>query len=139
MAWPDEWPAGSAYPDYFAIGDVYTNAYEGSASLTDIRLYGLASDTPTTSTPLPIGETVTSEPSMVSDGGEMDSNTTESTVSSGEGDPTVPDEGGEMESSTTESPMSSGGEEGTNPPDEIESLSLQAEDIVFILDSWLDV
>jgi hypothetical protein len=76
---------------------------------------------------------------MVSDGGEMDSNTTESTVSSGEGDPTVPDEGGEMESSTTESPMSSGGEEGTNPPDEIESLSLQAEDIVFILDSWLDV
>jgi hypothetical protein len=58
---------------------------------------------------------------MVSDGGEVDSNTTESTVSSGEGDPTVPDEGGEMESSTIESPMSSGGEEGTNPPDEIES------------------
>ena len=37
--WPDQWPAGSAYPDYFIIGDPYTNAYEGSASLTDIRLY----------------------------------------------------------------------------------------------------
>ena len=37
--WPNQWPAGSAYPDYFVIGDVYTNAYEGSASLTDIRLY----------------------------------------------------------------------------------------------------
>ena len=37
--WPDQWPAGSAYPDYFVIGDPYTNAYEGSASLTDIRLY----------------------------------------------------------------------------------------------------
>jgi hypothetical protein len=37
--WPDQWPAGSAYPDYFVIGDLYTNVYEGSASLTDIRLY----------------------------------------------------------------------------------------------------
>ncbi len=37
--WSDQWPAGSAYPDYFVIGDLYTNAYEGSASLTDIRLY----------------------------------------------------------------------------------------------------
>ena len=37
--WPNQWPAGSAYPDYFVIGDLYTNAYEGSASLTDIRLY----------------------------------------------------------------------------------------------------
>ena len=37
--WPDQWPAGSAYPDYFVIGDPYTNAYEGSASLTDVRLY----------------------------------------------------------------------------------------------------
>ena len=27
------------YPDYFVIGDLYTNVYEGSASLTDIRLY----------------------------------------------------------------------------------------------------
>lgn len=42
--WPNEWPAGSAYPDFFAIGDVYTNAYEGSASLTDIRLYGVAAE-----------------------------------------------------------------------------------------------
>ena len=39
MTWPDQWPAGSAYPDYFVIGDPYTNAYEGRASLTDIRLY----------------------------------------------------------------------------------------------------
>ena len=37
--WPNQWPAGSAYPDYFVIGDLYTNAYEGRASLTDIRLY----------------------------------------------------------------------------------------------------
>lgn len=37
--WPDQWPAGSAYPDYFVIGDLYTNVYEGNASLTDVRLY----------------------------------------------------------------------------------------------------
>ncbi|MEU8271700.1 discoidin domain-containing protein [Sphaerisporangium sp. NPDC049002] len=37
--WPNQWPSGSAYPDYFVIGDLYTNVYEGSASLTDIRLY----------------------------------------------------------------------------------------------------
>ncbi|WP_214106615.1 discoidin domain-containing protein [Acrocarpospora catenulata] len=37
--WPNQWPAGSAYPDYFVIGDLYTNVYEGSASLTDLRLY----------------------------------------------------------------------------------------------------
>ena len=37
--WPNQWPAGSAYQDYFVIGDLYTNAYEGTASLTDIRLY----------------------------------------------------------------------------------------------------
>jgi hypothetical protein len=37
--WPNQWPVGSAYPDYFVIGDLYTNAYEGSATLTDIRLY----------------------------------------------------------------------------------------------------
>ncbi|GII27041.1 discoidin domain-containing protein [Planotetraspora mira] len=37
--WPNQWPAGSQYPDYFVIGDLYTNVYEGSASLTDIRLY----------------------------------------------------------------------------------------------------
>lgn len=39
--WPHQWPAGSAYPDFFVIGDLYTNVYEGSASLTDIRLYEL--------------------------------------------------------------------------------------------------
>ena len=37
--WPDQWPAGSSYPDYLVIGDPYTNVYEGRASLTDIRLY----------------------------------------------------------------------------------------------------
>jgi hypothetical protein len=39
QTWKDQWPAGSAYPDYFVIGDLYTNVYEGSASLTDIRYY----------------------------------------------------------------------------------------------------
>ncbi|MGI5240937.1 discoidin domain-containing protein [Dactylosporangium sp. CA-139066] len=38
-SWPNQWPAGSAYPDYFVIGDLYTNVYEGSASLTDIKLF----------------------------------------------------------------------------------------------------
>ncbi|WP_203700447.1 discoidin domain-containing protein [Asanoa iriomotensis] len=37
--WPNQWPAGSAYPDWFVIGDLYTNVYEGSARLTDVRLY----------------------------------------------------------------------------------------------------
>ncbi len=39
QSWPDQWPAGSAYPDYFVIGDLYTNVYEGQASVTDIRLF----------------------------------------------------------------------------------------------------
>jgi hypothetical protein len=39
QTWPDQWPAGSAYPDYFVIGDLYTNVYEGRASLSDIRFY----------------------------------------------------------------------------------------------------
>jgi hypothetical protein len=38
-SWPNQWPAGSQYPDYFVIGDVYTNVYEGSASVTDIKLF----------------------------------------------------------------------------------------------------
>ncbi|MGW6240442.1 mucin-5B [Streptomyces sp. NPDC055037] len=37
--WPDQWPKDSAYPDSFVIGDLYTNVYEGSASLTDIKLF----------------------------------------------------------------------------------------------------
>jgi hypothetical protein len=45
--WANQWPSGSAYPDYFVIGDVYTNVYEGSASLTDVRLY-VPSAAPTT-------------------------------------------------------------------------------------------
>ncbi|GAA1368902.1 discoidin domain-containing protein [Catellatospora chokoriensis] len=45
-SWPNQWPAGSQYPDYFVIGDLYTNVYEGSASLTDINLY-----VPTTTPP----------------------------------------------------------------------------------------
>lgn len=37
--WPDQWPLGSKYPDYFVIGDPYTNAYEGIASISDIKLF----------------------------------------------------------------------------------------------------
>jgi hypothetical protein len=37
--WENQWPVGSAYPDSFVIGDIYTNAYEGVASVTDIKLY----------------------------------------------------------------------------------------------------
>ena len=33
------WPAGSAYPDYFMIGDPHTNFYEGKATVDDIKLY----------------------------------------------------------------------------------------------------
>ncbi|KAG7346947.1 hypothetical protein IV203_006016 [Nitzschia inconspicua] len=39
MVWPDQWPLGSEYPDSFVIGDLYTNAYEGTASVTDIKLF----------------------------------------------------------------------------------------------------
>jgi hypothetical protein len=39
QTWPDQWPAGSAFPDWFVIGKLYTNVYEGSASVTDIRLF----------------------------------------------------------------------------------------------------
>ncbi|WP_141575727.1 hypothetical protein [Actinomadura sp. WMMA1423] len=35
----DTWPAGSAYPDRFMIGDPHMNFYEGSARVDDIRLY----------------------------------------------------------------------------------------------------
>ena len=37
------WPAGSAYPDYFLIGDPHTNFYEGKATIDDIKLYVPAS------------------------------------------------------------------------------------------------
>lgn len=37
--WPNQWPKGSAYPDYFVIGDLYTNVYEGNARLDDIKLF----------------------------------------------------------------------------------------------------
>ncbi|HEU5025012.1 MAG TPA: hypothetical protein VFV01_08855 [Spirillospora sp.] len=33
------WPAGSAYPDRFMIGDPHMNFYEGTAKVDDIRLY----------------------------------------------------------------------------------------------------
>jgi hypothetical protein len=36
---PHSWPAGSAYPDYFIIGDPHTNYYEGTAAITNLRLY----------------------------------------------------------------------------------------------------
>lgn len=35
----DVWPAGSAYPDHFLIGQPHMNFYEGSAHIDDIRLY----------------------------------------------------------------------------------------------------
>jgi hypothetical protein len=37
------WPAGSAYPDSFIIGDPHLNFYEGSAVIDNIRLYVPAS------------------------------------------------------------------------------------------------
>lgn len=33
------WPEGSAYPDYFIIGDPHLTHYEGEATITDIKLY----------------------------------------------------------------------------------------------------
>ncbi|WP_182201524.1 FIMAH domain-containing protein [Paraliobacillus salinarum] len=33
------WPKGSAYPDYFIIGDPHLTHYEGSATISDIKLY----------------------------------------------------------------------------------------------------
>ncbi|HEY3686998.1 MAG TPA: hypothetical protein VGL93_28440 [Streptosporangiaceae bacterium] len=36
---PHTWPKGSAYPDYFVIGDPHLNYYEGSATVGDINLY----------------------------------------------------------------------------------------------------
>jgi len=35
----DRWPAGSAYPDSFMIGDPHMNFYEGKAEIDDVRLY----------------------------------------------------------------------------------------------------
>ena len=37
--WPDQWPAGSAYPDFPVIGDPYTDAGEGNAKIDSIRLF----------------------------------------------------------------------------------------------------
>lgn len=37
--WPDQWPAGSGYPDYPVIGDPYTDAGEGSATIDSIKLF----------------------------------------------------------------------------------------------------
>jgi hypothetical protein len=36
---PHIWPKGSAYPDYFVIGDPHLNYYEGSATISNVRLY----------------------------------------------------------------------------------------------------
>lgn len=35
----DTWPEGSAYPDYFIIGDPHLTHYEGSATIDDIKLF----------------------------------------------------------------------------------------------------
>src|SRR5262249_32677486 len=37
--WPDQWPAGSAYPDYPVIGDPYSDAGEGNAKLDAVKLF----------------------------------------------------------------------------------------------------
>ena len=37
--WPNQWPAGSAYPDYPVIGDPYTDAGEGNAKIDSIKLF----------------------------------------------------------------------------------------------------
>jgi hypothetical protein len=36
---PHIWPKGSKYPDYFVIGDPHLNYYEGSATISNVRLY----------------------------------------------------------------------------------------------------
>ncbi|WP_439258069.1 hypothetical protein [Lonepinella sp. BR2271] len=40
----DIWKAGSAYPDYFIIGDPHINYYEGNAVIKNIKLYRLRSE-----------------------------------------------------------------------------------------------
>jgi hypothetical protein len=35
----EQWPEGSAYPDFFILGDPHLNYYEGSAVIDDIKLY----------------------------------------------------------------------------------------------------
>ena len=110
MTWPDEWPTGSAYPDYFAIGDVYTNAYEGSASLTDIRLYGLATatDAPTTASPVMSTTTTDAPPTTSPVIPTVDSSSTTSPVVPGTDAPTAPPV---MPGEDTEPPtVTSGGE-----------------------------
>jgi len=37
--WPNQWPAGSGYPDYPVIGDPYTDAGEGNATVDSIKLF----------------------------------------------------------------------------------------------------
>ncbi|HEY4278278.1 MAG TPA: hypothetical protein VGM91_08670 [Conexibacter sp.] len=37
--WPNQWPAGSGYPDYPVIGDPYTDAGEGDATIDSIKLF----------------------------------------------------------------------------------------------------
>jgi hypothetical protein len=63
MTWPNQWPAGSAYPDWFVIGDLYTNVYEGNASLTDVALYVPETTTPPTP---PAGNLALNKPTTAS-------------------------------------------------------------------------
>ncbi len=35
----EQWPEGSAYPDFFILGDPHLNYYEGSAVIDDTKLY----------------------------------------------------------------------------------------------------
>ncbi len=59
--WPNQWPSGSAYPDSFVIGDLYTNVYEGSASLTDIKLFVPETTPPATNLALNKAATASSQ------------------------------------------------------------------------------
>jgi len=65
--WPDQWASDSAFPDYFVIGDLYTNVYEGSASVTDFKLYGWGDATttepPTTQNPTMVSPSISQNPS----------------------------------------------------------------------------
>jgi hypothetical protein len=45
--WPDQWPAGSSYPDFPVIGDPYTDAGEGNAKIDSIKLFVPAPETST--------------------------------------------------------------------------------------------
>jgi hypothetical protein len=44
--WPNQWAAGSVYPDYPVIGDPYTDAGEGDATISGVKLFVLDETAP---------------------------------------------------------------------------------------------